>query len=117
MNLFDYDYKFFCFHGRVELVQVDADRFLNHTRAIMDRHFERLPVTFQYPPITLRTQKPQCFEQMIRVAELLAAGEKFIRVDLYDLGRPIFGELTLHPESGLGKFDPPEWDRLIYRFI
>jgi hypothetical protein len=28
----------------------------------------------------------------------------------YDVGKPMFGELTLHPEAGFGICDPPEWD-------
>ena len=54
--------------------------------------------------------KPDCFEKMLQLAESLAGLEPFLRVDLYDIGRPIFGEITLHPEAGLGKFNPPEWD-------
>ena len=46
----------------------------------------------------------------IQIAEILSNREPFIRVDLYDCGRPVFGELTLHPEAGLGHFTPPEWD-------
>ena len=47
---------------------------------------------------------------MREIAEVLAAGEPFLRVDLYDLGKPVFGELTLHPEAGIGQFAPPQWD-------
>ena len=47
---------------------------------------------------------------MRQIAERLAADEAFLRVDLYDVGRPIFGELTLHPNGGRVQFDPPEWD-------
>jgi len=36
---------------------------------------------------------------MIEMTEALAGRKSFIRVDLYDIGRPIFGELTLHPEE------------------
>lgn len=54
---------------------------------------------------------------MIAVAERLSAKEVFLRVDLYDLGHPVFGELTLHPNAGLSPFDPPEWDHRIFRFL
>ena len=38
-------------------------------------------------------------------------GEDFIRVDLYEVsGRIFFGELTLHPEAGLGVFSPSDFD-------
>jgi hypothetical protein len=104
------DYKFFCFHGRAELIQVDIDRYSNHTRAMFDRNFQRLSFRYCYPDYDGPIAKPRSFEMMRAAAELLAQGEKFIRVDLYDAEVPIFGELTLHPQGGLGKFDPPEWD-------
>lgn len=110
------DYKFFCFHGRAELLQVDVDRFTNHTRVLLDRSFNRLPVGLKYPRYEGEVPKPECFNEMIRIAELLARGESFLRVDLYDCGKPVFGELTLTPESGLGLFDPPEWDYRIGAF-
>lgn len=104
------DYKFFCFQGRVELLQVDFDRFTAHTRSLYDRNFNLLPVGFGYPRRYGSIRKPSCYAEMLRIAETLAADESFIRVDLYDIGRPIFGELTLSPEAGHGKFSPPEWD-------
>ena len=104
------DYKFFCFHGRVEIIQVDFDRFVNHTRTLFDRDFNMLPVQYKYPRHERSVARPTCFEQMRQIAEHLAAGEPFLRIDLYDVGKPVFGELTLHPESGTGQFDPPEWD-------
>jgi hypothetical protein len=104
------DYKFFCFHGRVELIQVDVDRFTSHARALYDRDFNSLPVAFAYPRPQEVLSKPACFESMFEMAECLASDEPFLRVDFYDVGKPIFGELTLHPEAGFGIFDPPEWD-------
>ena len=53
---------------------------------------------------------------MRHVAERLADREPFLRVDLYDAGKPVFGELTLHPEAGLGHFEPPDWDVIFGRF-
>jgi TupA-like ATPgrasp len=104
------DYKFFCFQGRVEFLQVDFDRFTAHTRSLYDRNFNLLSVSFGYPRRYGSIKRPSCYGDMLRIAETLAADEPFLRVDLYEIGRPIFGELTLHPEAGLGKFVPPEWD-------
>jgi hypothetical protein len=48
---------------------------------------------------------------MRAVAEQLAAGFDFVRVDLYALGqRMVVGELTHYPTGGNKSFDPPEWD-------
>ncbi len=106
------DYKFFCFHGKVHMVQVDMDRFTNHTLTMLNRNFEVLPIHHVYPKYTGEIQKPECFEEMITLAEKLAQNEKFIRIDFYDMnGRPIFGEVTLHPSAGREKFEPSVWDK------
>jgi hypothetical protein len=48
---------------------------------------------------------------MRAVAERLAAGFDFVRVDLYALcDRIAVGELTHYPTGGNKSFDPPEWD-------
>ena len=54
---------------------------------------------------------PENFEEMIYVAETLAKGIEFIRVDLYSTaGRIYFGELTNYPEAGTGRFTPRSYD-------
>jgi hypothetical protein len=104
------DYKFFCLHGRVECVQIDLDRYTNHTRAFVDRGFGRMELGLLYPRYDAALVRPNCFEQMVDIAEKLSEGEPFARVDLYDVGRPVFGEITLHPGAGTEKFDPPGYD-------
>src|SRR5690606_9908142 len=37
------DYKFFCFNGSPKFVQLDFDRFTNHTRNFYDLSWNRLP--------------------------------------------------------------------------
>ncbi len=111
------DYKFFCFHGKVKVIQVDLDRFTNHTRAMMDRDFNQLPFSLQYPPAIGEIPRPNCLGKMLEIAEQLSGGEPFLRVDLYDMGYPVFGELTLHPEAGIGTFDPAEWDERLLAFL
>jgi TupA-like ATPgrasp len=111
------DYKFFCFRGRVEMVQIDLDRFVNHTRTFVGRNFELLPFGLSYARYPGALVPPANFSTMIEIAEALAGRESFIRVDLYDVGRPIFGELTLHPEAGHGRFDPPEYDVILGKLM
>ena len=113
------DYKFFCFHGRAEIVQVDCDRFANQTRSLYDREFNLLPVALwcARPKKGIHAiVRPECFNEMRDVAERLADREPFLRVDLYDAGKPVFGELTLHPQAGLTHFEPPDWDVIFGRF-
>lgn len=104
------DYKFFCFHGKVRLVQVDFERFSRHTRAFVDDEFRPLNLGLKYPVYCGAVVKPPCFREMLGIAECLSRDERFLRVDLYDVGKPVFGELTMCPEAGLGHFDPVYWD-------
>jgi teichuronopeptide biosynthesis TupA-like protein len=105
-----FDYKFFCFQGRVELLQVDFDRFAAHTRSFHDRNFILLSVGCIHPRPSYSIKEPNCYAEMLRIVETLASDESFVRVDLYEIGRPIFGELTLHPAAGVMEFTPREWD-------
>lgn len=111
------DYKFFCFDGRVELVEYDSDRFGNHTRAMLDRDFVNMNFGLRVPRHEGPVSKPGCYDQMVEMAEILSKGEPFLRVDFYDMGRPIFSELTLHPTAGVGHFDPMEYDEIVGRLF
>jgi hypothetical protein len=112
------DYKFFCFGGRVKLVQVDFDRYTNHTRNMYDRDWVQLPFDFNYPCVRLTLNRPRNLQTMVDVAETLAGEMPFVRVDLYDVGsRILFGELTFTPESGYGAFEPPVWDYVLGSYI
>lgn len=107
------DYKFFCFHGTVKLVQIDVDRFGDHTRCFIDRRFNRLEFGVLHPRYDGPLSRPPNFNDMIEMAEILAGDEPLLRVDFYDVGHPIFGEMTLHPGAGIEKFDPPKYDRVV----
>ncbi len=110
------DYKFFCFNGKVEFLKVDIGRYKEHHANYYDRSFHLLPfgeILFM-PDVEAVVKKPNCFDQMIKLAEKLSEGQPFIRVDLYNVGnRILFGELTLYPASGLENYSPAEWDRKI----
>ncbi len=105
------DYKFFVFHGEVKYVQVDYDRFSDHSRRFYDRDWNPQDFKLKFPlgPVT---EEPDNLDDMIRVAEKLGEDFDFIRVDLYNISEDeiVFGELTLAPESGGGKFDPRDYD-------
>lgn len=105
------DYKFFCFHGHVQYIQVDFDRYVNHTRNMYDTNWILCPFTYIYPNNPQNLKKPNNYATMVEVAEALAGEIPFVRVDLYNVASTIlFGELTFTPESGFGTFHPAEWD-------
>lgn len=98
------DYKFFVYHGRVEFVQVDYDRFEDHRRVMYNRAFEPLDVQYCYPGIDTPRPQPAQFAEMISAAEKIGGIFDFCRVDLYATDRGIkFGEVTFYPEAGLGR--------------
>lgn len=105
-----FDYRFSCFAGRVEFVGVRADVRTQVKRSFFTRDFEPLPVGVVPVADPYRGPPPRNLSQMIELAEAIAAGERFVRIDLYEGDPPIFSEVTWSPGGGHEKFDPPEWD-------
>jgi hypothetical protein len=101
------DYKFFCFNGGVEIIQIDSDRFGEHRQTLFDRSFNRIDGRLHSQPASDPIPKPDGLEEGIGMAEKLSADFSFIRVDLYILdGQPYFGELTNYPLNGFIAFKP-----------
>jgi hypothetical protein len=106
------DYKFFCFNGHVELIQVDFDRFGNQKRNLYDRHFNQVEGTLLYPNYQEEVKRPRHLKEAISIAETLSAELNFIRADLYLLDEQIyFGELTNYPGAGFNPFEPEALER------
>jgi hypothetical protein len=105
------DYKFFVFDGRVELVQVNRDRFgASHTATFFDADWNRLPVRWLTVPAG-EEPRPAELETMLEVARSLGSGWDFVRVDLYAVdGAVWFGEYTPYPGDGVIRYLPPEFD-------
>lgn len=107
------DYKVSCFSGRVEYITLHFDRFENHSIEILDRNFE--PATFgMLTPKWrrgVRYERPSNFEKLLQLAEDLANGFDFMRVDLYMMQNKIyFGEFTPYPGGVAKKFFEEEQD-------
>ena len=113
------DFKFHCFHGRVEVIQVDIDRFIDHRRNFYDVDWRLLPFTWSHWkqgkclwPNGRPIERPAELEEMIDIAQTLAREFDYVRVDLlFCNGKVYFSELTLHPGGGWERFDPPDYDR------
>lgn len=107
------DYKFFSFNGIVKCMKIDYDRFTCHHANYYGRNRERLPFGEKKFPSdeTKAVELPVHFDEMVHLAEKLAKDIPFIRVDFYEAnGKVYFGELTFFPASGLGPFEPDDWD-------
>jgi hypothetical protein len=91
------DYKFLCFRGEVRLIEIDVDRTTDLRSAFYTPHWNYVPVTYGERPV--QRDRPHNLDKMIRVAEAVAAGMPFARVDLYTDGnsRIRFGEITFTP--------------------
>lgn len=109
------DYKFFCFNGIPRFIYVSqnipGDR--RTVSAFLDMNWEMLPFkkknenhAVSYPP------KPESFDELKRIALLLANGFPFVRIDLYEINKEVyFSEYTFFPSSGMQPYEPTEWDR------
>lgn len=107
------DYKFFCFNGEVKCFKVDFDRFIAHRANYYDRNACLLPFgeVDCCPDFSRQLALPDNLKEMCYLAEKIADGHPFIRVDLYNINRKIyFGEITFFPAAGLGRLEPEEWD-------
>jgi hypothetical protein len=106
------DLKFYCFDGRVALIQVHLSRHTDHTLAFYDPAWRRFPVTTPKTPDGPDVPAPPNLASLLEHASRLSAGFDFMRVDLYDTARGVFfGEYTPYPASGLIEFVPHSFDR------
>lgn len=106
------DYKFFCFSGRMEFFKIDFARFEDHSEKFFDRELNGLDlVEVGLKRYQGKIDLPDDFEEMVRVAESLAEGFDFMRVDLYSAENKIyFSELTPYPGGVSAKFEPDSFD-------
>lgn len=112
------DYKFFCFHGEVKIIQIDFNRFGDQRRNLYDRNFNRIDATLLYPNYDKPVDKPENLERAIEIAEVLSADFNFIRVDLYLMNKKIyFGELTNYPGNGFVDFSPESVARQVGSYL
>ncbi len=114
------DYKFHCFGGKVETIQVDLDRETQHRRNFYDVHWALQPFIWtewegETPswPNGKAVPCPSALPEMIRVAERLSSDFPYARIDLFFCrSRVYFGEITFYHGGALERFSPPDYDRL-----
>jgi hypothetical protein len=101
------DYKFLTFNGHVAYIGVITGRFSGTRATFYDAGWKRATFTMKFEPGP-DIPRPENLAEMIAVAEKLAAGLDFARIDLYNIdGRKIvFGEITLCYGAGWDAFKP-----------
>ena len=116
------DYKFYCFEGEVKFVFCMEGRLSEVRQSYFDKDFNKLAFTMpfgskiDYPDVTFG--KPENYEKMLEIAQLLCKDFSHVRVDLYNLnGRIYFGELTFCSASGYEVTHPMEYDQIIGDWI
>lgn len=108
------DYKFFCFNGRTAYIYVIADREIGNGAglSIYDADFCKIGVSrVDEQPLKRFIEKPENFEKLKQIAEMLSDKFPEVRVDLYnEEGQIMFGEMTFYDGSGYMKFAPDQFD-------
>ena len=109
-----YDYKFFMCGGKFKYMLIATDRSKDEdlTHDFFDENFNWIDVQYgDLKNAVHRPEKPKCFDEMVRLAEKLAKGVPFLRVDFYEVsGQVYLGEMTFYPAGGLKSFYPLVWD-------
>lgn len=112
------DYKIYCANGTPRIIQVDSNRFSNHTRDFFSVDWDPLDFQLIYPSSKNEIKVPTNLNLMLQLATELSSDFEFVRVDLYNVeGKIYFGELTFFPEGGNSFFRTSEEDRRFFEVL
>lgn len=105
-------YKFFCFNGEPEIIQmIQNDKQEDETVDYVDTEWQRLNIKQRFPNSEKLLEKPEKLDEMLDIAKKLSRNTYFLRVDLYVInGKIYFSEHTFYTDSGYSIFEPEEWD-------
>lgn len=108
------DYKIYCFNGEPKFIQVDVDRFTNHTANYYDCEWNTMPFQYGDENSDRVIERPENLDEMIIISKDLSKEFPHVRVDLYEVnGKLYFGELTFFTASGACEFSPEKYDLII----
>ncbi len=95
------DYKFYCFNGRADFIQICSEREKSLRLDYYDLNWNPLNYSTEEYKSGNTFKRPTKLNEMIKIAEDLSEGFPYVRVDLYEINDKIyFGELTLTPAAG-----------------
>lgn len=104
------DYKIHMISGECAFIQVDLDRFDDHSRSIYDKEWRLIKGTMTFKQ-GREEDKPKNFDIMIDLAKKLSNNLDYIRIDQYNIDGQIYmGEMTNYPRSGVEEFNPVSLD-------
>lgn len=112
-------YKFFCFNGRPQIVQViQNDKQVDESIDYFDMDWKLLDLRQNFPNSESHLNEPYTFEKMKELASTLSRNISFVRVDFYEIGyNPVFSEFTFYSDAGFAKFEPSKWDEVLGGWI
>lgn len=110
-----FDYKLFCFNGKVKIIEINSGRFTGDLREDhYDVNWKHIDVTIGgYPSAGDIFPKPFFLDEMFDLAENLAENIPLVRVDFnYWNGKLYFGELTFFHSAGITTIEPSEFNNI-----
>lgn len=115
------DYKIHCFNGEPQFILVASGRHQDDIRFnFYDLDWNLMPFEKSHKRMDseITIPRPKNLGEMISLARKLSSNIPHLRVDFYDVRDTIyFGELTFFPASGMGKFNPEEWDYKVGKLL
>lgn len=108
------DYKFLCFDGEVKYCWVDIGRYTDHRRNIYDLDWNFQPWTQLFRNADHTIAKPDNFDEMLQIAQVLCKNLSHVRIDLYNVsGKIYFGEITFTNGSGIELIYPQKYAEML----
>ena len=115
------DYKLFCFDGVPKFIMVNSNRFGEGGVHVDMYDMQWTHMEMQdghYPNAGDIFSKPECFDEMCKLAEVLSKDTTLLRVDFnYWDNKLYFGELTFFHSAGLESFMPEKWDEILGSWV
>lgn len=108
-----WDYRLVTFNGKVAHIEVDIREGGQGYNASYTPDWTKLELEdSDYLPLYPGdVPRPPRLAEMVALAERLAEGIDFVRVDLYASADWVYvGEMTLYPGGGFEQVEPPEYD-------
>lgn len=112
------DFKFFCFNGTPKIMYLSKDKSETPKTDFFDMEGSSLSLRMLDENSSVPPKLPVQFERLKNLAELLAQGFPFVRVDFYIVQNQIyFGELTFYHASGYAPLHPSIWEKKLGKLI
>lgn len=115
------DYKFYCFNGHPKFLYISKGWENHEDTRVSFLNMDFTPAPFRrtdHIEFDKLPKRPDNFDEMIEIAEKLANGIDFVRVDLYNVGGKIyFSEFTFTPCSGMMPVSPKKYDLVLGKML